>query len=144
RDRAAAEKVFSRHGAAGLGRGPGDSFAAGKYDFPYIRDFLLDHGVICDVAETAAPWAGLGALYNRGMTDIGAVLHRDGRPAWLGCHVSHTYPAGASMYFSYAFRCRVDADNRYDAKEELAYYAAVKKASLDCFAAAGATLSHHH
>lgn len=144
RGRAAAEGIYHRHGAARLGRGPGESFAAGKYDFPYIRDFLLARGVICDVAETSTSWGGMADLYGRGMSEISRALRRDGRPAWLGCHVSHTYPAGASVYFSYAFRCAVDQNGRYDPQAELAYYAAVKKASLECFAAVGATLSHHH
>jgi len=143
-DRRRVEKVFRQFGAAALGRGPGAAFAAGKYDFPYIRDFLFEHGVVCDVAETSATWADINDLYDRGMREIGAQLRKDGRPTWLGCHVSHTYSAGASMYFSYGFRCDVDKDNSYDAQAELAYYAAVKKASLECFAAAGATLSHHH
>ncbi|MEQ8226657.1 MAG: FAD-binding oxidoreductase [Rhodospirillales bacterium] len=143
-DRKAVERIYRANGAVALGRGPGEAFANGKYDFPYIRDFLMERGVICDVAETSTTWGGMADLYNQGMARIGAQLRTDKRPIWLGCHVSHTYPLGASIYFSYAFRCVIDDENTYDPEAELAYYAAVKKASLDCFAETGATLSHHH
>ena len=142
--RAAVEAVYRKHGGVGLGRGPGEAFATGKYDFPLIRDFLMEHGVICDVAETSTTWGRLEDLYDDGMAEIGAALGRDGRPNWLGCHVSHTYPLGASMYFSYAFRCDISPEGAYDPAAELAYYAAVKKVSLECFSKSGATLSHHH
>ena len=144
RQRAAVQAVYRRHGGMGLGRGPGEAFAAAKYDFPFIRDFLMDHGVICDVADTSATWGRLKDLYDDGMAQIGAALGRDGRPTWLGCHVSHTYSLGASMYFSFAFRCDISPEGAYDPAAELAYYANVKKSSLVCFSKAGATLSHHH
>jgi alkyldihydroxyacetonephosphate synthase len=62
----------------------------------------------------------------------------------VGCHVSHSYPSGASLYFSFAFRCRTDAAGRYDPDEELQHFVRAKGAALDCFARHGATLSHHH
>ena len=144
RQRHDAEAHYRRFGAIALGRGPGESFAEGKFDFPYIRDFLMDHDVLVDVAETSTTWTRLLPLYRTAMATYREALGRDGRPYWLGCHISHTYPAGASLYFSFAFRCVVDAGGNVDPDAELAYYAAVKKAGLDCFAAHGATLSHHH
>ncbi len=142
--RNAAERVYRRHGGISLGRGPGEAFAQGKYDFPYIRDFLMDCGAICDVAETSTTWPKLMPLYEAGMARIGAALRRDGRKGWLGCHLSHSYSSGASLYFSYAFPCRFAPDGGYDADAELAHYARVKTESLKCFAEMGATLSHHH
>ena len=142
--RRAAERVYRRHGGISLGRGPGDAFAESKYDFPYVRDFLMDYGVICDVAETSATWPCLGKLYDAAMRRIGDTLRRDGRLGWVGCHLSHSYSSGASLYFSYAFPCRFGADGSYDVNAELAYYARVKLESLKCFAEMGATLSHHH
>lgn len=142
--RRATETIYRRFGAAALGRGPGQAFFAGKYDFPHIRDFLLDHGVICDVAETSIPWSGMERLYARAMAEIGAALSSEPRPTWLGCHVSHSYPVGASLYFSFAFRCDIAADGTYDPERELAFYAAIKAQSLACFSDNGATLSHHH
>lgn len=142
--RRAAERVYRRHGGISLGRGPGEAFAEAKYDFPYIRDFLMGFGVICDVAETSTTWPNLMRLYEAGMARIGALLRKDGRMGWLGCHLSHSYASGASIYFSHAFPCRFAPDGGYDADAELAYYTQVKLESLKCFAEMGATLSHHH
>jgi len=144
RQRRDTEPHYWRAGAVALGKGPGESFAEGKFDFPYIRDFLMEHDVIVDVAETSTTWSRLLPLYRTAMATYREALGRDGRPYWLGCHLSHTYPAGASLYFSFAFRCVLDRVGNVDPNAEMGYYAAVKKAGLDCFAAHGATLSHHH
>jgi alkyldihydroxyacetonephosphate synthase len=142
--RGAVEAVYGRHGGVGVGRGPGDSFARGKFDFPYIRDFLLDYKVMVDVSETSIRWSEMMPLYEAAKRTFQQALGAGGRQFWLGCHVSHTYPTGASLYFSFAFRCLTDASGRYDPWRELEHYVAVKRAGLDCFAAHGATLSHHH
>jgi alkyldihydroxyacetonephosphate synthase len=138
------EAVYARHGGVGVGRGPGEAFAHGKFDFPYIRDFLLDYKVMVDVNETSTCWSQMMPLYAAAQTTFQQALGAGGRQYWLGCHVSHTYPTGASLYFSFAFRCLTDAHGRYDPWAELGHYLAVKRAALDCFADHGATLSHHH
>ncbi|MBM3505004.1 MAG: FAD-binding oxidoreductase [Alphaproteobacteria bacterium] len=139
-----AANVYRRFGAVDLGRSPGEAFAEGKFDFPYIRDFLMDYDVIVDVSETSISWGKMMPLYREGLEVLSRRLAHGGRKAWVGCHVSHTYHSGASLYFSFAFRCRSDGQGRIDPAAELAHYSAAKKATLDCFAALGATLSHHH
>lgn len=142
--RARVERIYRRHGAVALGRSPGESFAEGKFDFPYIRDFLMDYDVLVDVAETATVWSEIPALYEAGMRTFREALGEGGRHAWVGCHVSHSYPAGASVYFSLAMTCARDADGRVEPWGELERFVAAKHAALDLFAARGATLSHHH
>lgn len=138
------ERLYHRHGAVSLGRSPGESFAEGKFDFPYIRDFLMDYDVLVDVAETATVWSEIPALYEAGMGAFSQALGEGGRHAWVGCHVSHSYPAGASVYFSLAMTCRRDAEGGVDPWAELEHFVAAKHTALDFFAARGATLSHHH
>jgi alkyldihydroxyacetonephosphate synthase len=139
-----AEAIYRAHGGIGIGRGAGDAFAEGKFDFPYIRDFLIDYDVIVDVSETATVWSNVVPLYDAGMATFREALGAGGRPHWVGCHVSHSYPSGTSLYFSFGFACRIAADGTIDPWTELAHYESVKRAALDCFAAHGATLSHHH
>ena len=43
---------------------PGELYDQKKFDTPYIRDYLLDRGVLADVSETSAPWGSLPALYD--------------------------------------------------------------------------------
>jgi alkyldihydroxyacetonephosphate synthase len=52
------------------------------------------------------------------------------------CHVSHLYPTGASLYFTFLARQQAGA--------ELEQWHAAKAAATDAICAAGATLTHHH
>jgi alkyldihydroxyacetonephosphate synthase len=144
KQRSAVEPVWRRFGAVALGRGPGRSLEDSKFDLPYIRDFLMDFNVIADVAETCVLWRNIRETYRHVMDRAWPALSADGRQAWLGCHVSHCYSSGASLYFSFAFRCSSSPDSGFDRPRELAHYRHVKKVLLDTFAECGATLSHHH
>jgi alkyldihydroxyacetonephosphate synthase len=144
RQRTAVEPVWLRHGAVALGKGPGRSLEEGKFDLPYIRDFLMNYNVMADVAETCVLWKNIQATYAQVMKRAWAVLRDGDRRAWIGCHVSHCYSSGASLYFTFAFRCRVTGHGVIDRAAELAHYRRAKTDLLNCFAECGATLSHHH
>jgi alkyldihydroxyacetonephosphate synthase len=53
------------------------------------------------------------------------------------CHLSHSYHAGACLYFTFAFKPSSPQDG-------LAEYDVVKSAIQQAFIDSGATLSHHH
>jgi alkyldihydroxyacetonephosphate synthase len=142
--RAAAERIWRRYGAIGLGHGPGRSMEDSKYDLPYVRDFLMDYNVVVDVAETCLRWKDLRSAYHLVATRALKVLTEGGRRAWLGCHVSHCYSSGASLYLTFAFRCRENSNGRIDRAAEFSHYCLVKTILLDSFAECGGTLSHHH
>ncbi len=55
---------------------------------------------------------------------------------WAGCHISHTYHSGASLYFTFGFRQQPG--------HEMEQYLRVKRAIQQSFIDCGATLSHHH
>ena len=104
----------------------------------------MDYDVIGDVSETSTTWTRLPDLYSAATAALTAALGKDGRRYKLGCHVSHTYPAGATLYFTFAFQCRGGVDGTVDMEAELQHYLSIKRAGFDCFAAHGATFSHHH
>ena len=139
-----AEAIYRRQGGIGLGRSPGEAFAEGKFDFPHIRDFLMEYNVLADVGETCTVWSNMLPLYRAAMAAYREALGRGGRPHWLGCHISHSYAAGASAYFTFAFTCKRGPAGELDPWTELEHYSAVKRAGLECFSKHGATLSHHH
>jgi alkyldihydroxyacetonephosphate synthase len=130
------EAIYRRCDAIGLGAGAGKSFEATKYDFPYIRDFLLDRDVTTDVSETSTVWSNIFPLYRDTMSVLSARILESGVPAWTGCHISHTYQCGASVYFTFGFRQRPG--------NEMEQYLRVKAAAQQSFIDHGATLSHHH
>ncbi len=131
-----AEAIYKKCGAVGLGAGAGKSFEATKYDFPHIRDFLLDRDVTTDVSETATVWSNIPKLYRETTTALRTEIGKGGVRPWVGCHVSHTYPTGASLYFTFGFRQQPG--------NEMEQYLQVKRAVQQSFIDHGATLSHHH
>ena len=48
-----------------LGEGPGQAWAAGRFDGPYLRDALLDIGVLVETFETVTFWSNLAAPLRR-------------------------------------------------------------------------------
>ena len=130
-------RIVARHGGVGIGRSPGELYDQKKFDTPYIRDFLLDRGALGDVSETAAPWSSLPLVYDGVMTAARGAFDRLGVRGYVMCHLSHSYHAGACLYFTFAFKARPGS-------EELEQYATVKDAIQQAFIDHGATLSHHH
>jgi alkyldihydroxyacetonephosphate synthase len=129
--------IVKAHGGLCVGSRPGELYDQKKFDTPYIRDFLLDRGGMADVSETSAPWSALLDLYE-GVTDAAWKTFSDiGTRGWIMCHLSHSYHAGACLYFTFAFK--PTSDDR-----ALAEYDRVKVAIQSEFMARGATLSHHH
>lgn len=130
-------RIVKAHGGLCIGAGPGTLYDAKKFDTPYIRDFLLDRRAAGDVSETAMPWSRLGAVYDAVSSAADEAFERIGVPGYLMCHLSHSYHAGACLYFTFAFVPAPGADMVTD-------YDVVKSAIQQCFVDSGATLSHHH
>lgn len=128
--------IYRRLGAVDLGSGSGKSFESTKYDFPHIRDFLLDRAITSDVSETSTVWRNLVPLYRATTADLRAAIAESGVRPWVGCHISHTYHTGASVYLTFAFK---QQNGR-----ELQQYLHAKRAVQQSFIDHGATLSHHH
>ncbi|MGH2900059.1 MAG: FAD-binding oxidoreductase, partial [Solirubrobacteraceae bacterium] len=84
----------------------------------------------------ATTWSALTYLHR----DVGAALRgalgARGTPAAVMCHVSHLYPTGASLYFTFLARRQAGA--------ELEQWRAAKAAASEAIASAGATITHHH
>jgi alkyldihydroxyacetonephosphate synthase len=134
RRRAPAAKALRAAGALPLGRGPGDAWRGARFAGPHLRDALLDRGVLVETLETAATWSGLAGLHRAVRDALGAALAA--APPLVGCHVSHVYPDGASLYFTVLAR--------RDAADPAGQWRAAKRAAGDAISAAGATITHHH
>jgi alkyldihydroxyacetonephosphate synthase len=115
--------------------GAGDGWAAGRYRGPYLRDALLDAGALVETLETVAFWAALPDLYAAVVAALRNALTALGTPPAVLCHISHVYPAGASLYFTVACAQREDP---------IAQWEAAKAAAGEAILAAGGSISHHH
>ncbi len=127
-----AANLLRRAGLLYAGRGPGEAWARTRFAGPHLRDDLLDRGALAETLETATSWTKLEAL-----RDAVAQALRDALGhAVVGCHVSHLYPTGASLYFTVlAARDRADPVGQWER---------AKRAASDAITAAGATITHHH
>src|SRR3954470_14193397 len=50
-------------GGVSLGHRPGEAWHQSRFATPYLRDELLDRGVLVDTLETATSWSGLAGLH---------------------------------------------------------------------------------
>ncbi len=134
RDQVEASAVLREHGGAPEPEA-GDHWAGDRFRGPYLRDALLDHGVLVETLETVAFWSKLDGLYAAVGSALRSELERRGTPPVILCHVSHVYPAGASLYFTVG--CAAAAD-------PIAQWRAAKAVASDAIIAAGGSISHHH
>ncbi len=122
--------------AASLGAGPAKRWYAERFETPYLRDSLVDHGILVDTVETAASWSNLLGVYRAGGKALQTALWEQAGAGLVLCHVSHVYPDGASLYFTFFGVARPG--------KEIAEWGAVKDAVTVAFVDAGGALSHHH
>jgi alkyldihydroxyacetonephosphate synthase len=136
RRRALAVRALRGGGAAYLGQAAGRSWEHGRYQGPYLRDTLMGMGAMVETLETSHTWSRLGELHSAVGRAIGDSLAAQGTPGLVFCHLSHAYPDGASLYFTFISRARRG--------EEIEQWRAVKRAASEAIVAAGATITHHH
>jgi alkyldihydroxyacetonephosphate synthase len=131
-----ARALLSESGGLRLGRRPGEAWLRSRYAGPYLRDELLDRGLMVETLETATTWSNVERLHAAVYSALRSALRSRGTPPLVGCHVSHLYPSGASLYFTFMARQEEGA--------ELEQWRAAKTAACDAIVANGGTLTHHH
>lgn len=133
-------RIAKRLGALSIGRSAGARWFEGRFHGPYLRDPMLDRGVGVDTLETAATWSKLEGLATEVRKALDGAIRahgpREGAKGVVMCHLSHAYPDGASLYFTFIFPRVLDG--------EIAQWQAIKTAASDAIAAHGGTISHHH
>ena len=125
-------RVLRDAGGISLGRRAGQAWEHGRFSGPRMRDSMLDAGVLAETLETANTWAGLAMTYDAVRSALSSALGR----AVVGCHVSHLYETGASLYFTVLAAASPDG--------EVEQWNAAKKAANDAIVRTGATITHHH
>jgi alkyldihydroxyacetonephosphate synthase len=106
-----------------------DAFIA----MPYLRDALLQLGVLSDTFETAITWERWPAFH---AAVTSAVREALGEPCRVTCRLTHVYPDGPAPYFTVLAPARRG--------DEVAQWEEMKRAASDAILAAGRTITHHH
>jgi alkyldihydroxyacetonephosphate synthase len=125
-------EALEKLGGMPLGEERGQAWSEGRFHAPYLRDSMLDVGVLVETLETATFWSNRERLYAAVKTALETSL---GEGTLVLCHISHVYATGCSLYFTVA-----TAQGEAPLERWLVAKAAASQAMVD----AGATITHHH
>jgi len=138
--RSRAEAILSECGGADMGGSMGQLWLTTRFETPYLRDPMLDHGLGVDTVETATDWNRLPALHTNVNTVLEESLSRHnpnpGAKGLAMAHVSHSYRNGASLYFTFVFPRTPEGI--------IEQWLAIKREVTDAIVENGGTISHHH
>ena len=104
------------------------SWEKGRFNDPYLRDTLMDFGVVTDTLECTVNWSNVAKVHR----EVRKVCHQLPNTI-VTTHMSHCYPQGANLYFIFITRMS-GADN----------FRAYHTTILDAIQKSGAAISHHH
>ena len=113
-----------------LGEGPAKQWYDTRYDIPFLRENFLEAGILLDTLETSTTYDKLQTVHDKTLETLQKYC------PFAMCHLSHVYPQGASLYFTFV------------AIEDYAWddllLEKIRKAVVTGFLEHGATISHHH
>jgi alkyldihydroxyacetonephosphate synthase len=126
----------SHGGSADPERDGGGSVSTWREAFlamPYLRDVLVQCGVLSDTFETAITWERFPSFHE---TVSEATREALGTPCRVSCRFTHVYPDGPAPYYTVIAPARRG--------EEVEQWHEMKRAASDAIIAAGGTITHHH
>lgn len=129
-DLARANNIALRGDGETLGEGPARHWFKNRYAVSYRQAPVFMAGAFSDTMEVATTWDKLGGLYDA----VREAMHEH---VFVMAHLSHAYPDGCSIYFTFAGSAPTLAG-----AEQL--YDRTWSDAMDAVLAAGGTLSHHH
>ena len=127
--------LLREHGGRRLPSRIARGWERGRFSGPYLRDDLMDHGVLADTLETATTWSNVARLHAAVGSAISGALGSDGAHSIVQCHVSHVYESGCSLYYTFIAAEETDP---------LAQWERVKAAATAAIVDHGGTVTHHH
>jgi alkyldihydroxyacetonephosphate synthase len=118
-----------RHGAFPLTAfGVTQRWEKSRFTDPYLREDLMDFGLLIDTLECAVTWEQLPKVHAQVRQVVKSHPH-----TICMTHLSHMYPQGANLYFIFIARMS-DMDE----------YLRLQYGILEAIQQSGASMSHHH
>ncbi|MFX0206697.1 MAG: FAD-binding oxidoreductase [Candidatus Hodarchaeota archaeon] len=117
-------------GGFSIGKRAAKEWWANRFELPYLRDDLMDLGILVDTIETAAPWSRIESLYNA----VIKILREHAEI--IMTHCSHCYREGGALYFTFVTKRKrgQEAQQILDIQQDV----------LTVFEKEKCALSHHH
>ncbi|TNF38250.1 MAG: FAD-binding oxidoreductase [Bacteroidetes bacterium] len=114
-----------------IGTSPVRKWLEQRYSSAYMRDPLMDLGIMTDTLETAVTWDKLLNVWKAAHEYVSR------RPkAFMMIHISHVYENGANLYFT--FLSPMEKGNE---KQD---FASFHRGLVETILANGGSISHHH
>lgn len=124
-------KINKKHGGFAIGAKPTRKWLEQRYSSAYMRDPLMDIGIMADTIETAVMWDKLIPLWSAVRKYL-----KSREKTVVMVHISHVYENGANLYFTFLSPMRKS--------DEVNDYIDYHKGLVDTISANGGSLSHHH
>ena len=122
------KKICKKHGAMYLTSFPVKKWEPGRYKDPYLREDLMDYGIIIDTLETGVTWDNLHQVHQECRAFVKS------RPDTICLtHASHFYEQGTNLYFIFIIK-----------ENDTKAYIEFQEGLLDKIQKSGGSLSHHH
>ena len=121
--------VFKRYQPFNLSpAGVTQAWEKSRYTDPFMREDLMDFGILIDTLECAVTWENLPKVHEQVRAFIKS------RPKTICMtHLSHAYPQGGNLYFIFVAKMK-----------DINEYLELQYGVLDAILKAGAAMSHHH
>jgi alkyldihydroxyacetonephosphate synthase len=120
-------RICKQYSAMSLTSYPTKKWEHSRFKDPYMREDLLDFGVIIDTLECSVNWKNLEHVHSIVRQYVKS------RPQTICMtHMSHCYPQGCNLYFIFI------------AKMEREEFILFHRGILDSIQKSGAAMSHHH
>lgn len=125
------KSTAKQNGGFYIGGKPTKKWLQQRFHSAYLREPLMDMGVITDTLETAVGWEQLIPLW----TNVQAYMNN--RPnTVVMTHLSHIYESGANLYFTFLSPTK--------AGDEMNDYSKFHQGIVQTIIENGGSLSHHH
>ncbi len=123
-----AKRICRRHGGMSLTGYPVKKWEHGRYSDPYMKEDMMDYGIIIDTLETGLSWDQIPKVHSQVREFVKS------RPNTICMtHASHFYPQGTNLYFIY--------NGKFESTQE---YVDFQTGIINAIVKAGGSLSHHH
>ena len=120
-------------GSVSAGSAPARMWHKGRFERPYLANELWTRGLVPDTLETSASWDDITGLYDNTVGVFREEMKDRGFRGNVMAHISHTYRAGACIYFTFIIRPENEDDLVH-----------LRKGMVQSFLDNKGSISHHH
>jgi len=131
-----ASEIVKKHKGMLLGGKLGIKWERSRFDLPYLRDNLLENGMLVDTMETVLPWNKIPEFKRGLLAELQKSSAFGFEKGVLMSHLSHVYQSSCSIYFTVI--------TVQDVADTMAQWESLKKTVTDFIVGSGGAVSHHH